>query len=143
MVDFLETLIVISVQNEDSSSEDDELLPLRFKESPPEVVLIAHNGYKFDFAFLLNECHRNDLDCGEFRSWRFVDTLDLVRAIDPEVFGGCQKLQCLRHCADVGDFRAHRALDCRSVKCMHHSQVIMRQREILSQTQNRDTCGSH
>ena len=124
MVNFLETLIVISVQNEDSSSEDDELLPLRFKECPPEVVIVAHNGYKFDFPFLLSECHRNDIDCGEFRSWRFADTLDLVRAMDPELFGGCQKLQCLRHCADIGEFQAHRALDCRSVECLHHSQVI-------------------
>ena len=74
--------------------EDDELVPLRFKESPSEVVPVAHNGYKFDFPFLLSECQRNGLDWGEVsKSWRFVDTLDIVRAIDLEVFGGCQKLQ--------------------------------------------------
>ena len=74
--------------------EDDELVPLCFKESPSEVAPVAHNGYKFDFPFLLSECQRNEFDWGEFsKSWRFVDTLDLVRAIDLEVFGGCQKLQ--------------------------------------------------
>ena len=47
MIVFLDALVVISVQNEESS-EDDELVPLRFKESLSEVVLVAHNGYKFD-----------------------------------------------------------------------------------------------
>ena len=121
--------------------EDDELVPLRFKESPSEVVPVAHNGYKFDFPFLLSECQRNGLDWGEVnKSWRFIDTLDLVRAIDPEVFGGCQKLQCLRHCTDVQAVRAHRALDCRSAKDKHHAQIRMGQRKLPFLYQNRDTC---
>ena len=45
--------------------EDDELAPLRLKESPSEVVPIAHNGYKVDVPFLLSVCQRNGLDWGE------------------------------------------------------------------------------
>lgn len=110
MTEFVDALLLISVQSDDSS--DDEVPPLCFKDSPPEVVLVAHNGYKFDFPFLLSECYRNSVRWDEIASWRFVDTLDLVRTIDVEVVGGCQKLQCLLRGADVRELQAHRALDC-------------------------------
>ena len=58
ITDFLDALLLISVQSEDSS-DDDAVSSLRFRDSPPEVVLVAHNGYKFDFPFLLSECYRN------------------------------------------------------------------------------------
>ena len=57
MTEFVDALLLISVQSDDSSDED--VLPLRFRESPPDVVSVAHNGHKFDFPFLLSECHRN------------------------------------------------------------------------------------
>ena len=53
MTEFVDALILISVQSDDSSDED--VLPLHFRESPPDVVLVAHNGHKFDFPFLLDE----------------------------------------------------------------------------------------
>ena len=107
MIDFLNGLLLTSVPLDDSS--DDEISQLRF--SDPELVLVAHNGLKFDFPFLLSECFRNGLSLAEIASWRFVDTLDVVRAIDQELYGSCQKLQCLLHCADIRELNAHRALD--------------------------------
>ena len=69
------------------------------KETPPEIVIVAHNGMKFDFPFLCSKCYRNEIELERFVHWRFVDTLDIVRALDGEVYGGCVKLQCLRHLA--------------------------------------------
>ena len=44
--------------------------------------------------------------------WKFVDTLQVVRALDADTHGGCVKLQCLlRHLAHGEELRAHRALD--------------------------------
>ena len=34
-----------------------------------------------------------------------------MRALDGEVYGGCVKLQCLRHLARGQEWRPHRALD--------------------------------
>ena len=43
---------------------------------------------------------------------RYVDSLDVVKALDSQAHGGCVKLQCLlRHLARAEDLRAHRALD--------------------------------
>ena len=110
MVVFVHTLLFNCVQS-DSSSED-ELAPTRFKDHPPDVVVVAHNGIKFDFPFLLSECYRNSVVWEDISTWKFVDTLDVVRALDPEVYGGCQKLQCLLQRVDCFDLQAHRALDC-------------------------------
>jgi len=44
MVSFVDALLFNSVQS-DSSSED-ELAPTRFKDYPPEIVVVAHNGIK-------------------------------------------------------------------------------------------------
>ena len=44
--------------------------------------------------------------------WKFVDTLEVVRALGNEIHGGCVKLQCLlRHLSNGEELRAHRALD--------------------------------
>ena len=110
MVRFVNALLLMSVQSDESS--DEEVVPLRFKEHSQEVVLVAHNGYRFDFPFLLSECYRNSLSWGDIVAWRFVDTLDVLKAMDPGVYGGCQKLQCLLQRTDCCDLQAHRALDC-------------------------------
>ena len=105
-------MLLISVESDDSS-EEGELPLVHFKERSPDVVLVAHNGYKFDFPFLLSECHRNSLDWGTvLAEWKLVDTLDIVKAINPEVYGGCQKLQCLLQKTNCRQLQAHRALDC-------------------------------
>jgi DNA polymerase III alpha subunit (gram-positive type) len=110
MVVFVHTILFNSVQSDGSS--EDELAPTRFKDYPPEIVFVAHNGIKFDFPFLLSECYRNSVVWEDIATWKFVDTLDVVRALDPEVYGGCQKLQCLLQRVDCCDLQAHRALDC-------------------------------
>ena len=68
------------------------------KEMPPNIVIVAHNGIKFDFPFLCSECFRNGIYLENFAHWRFVDTLEVVRALGSDSHGGCVKLQCLlRH----------------------------------------------
>ena len=114
MVRFINELLLITVEGamESDASSQEELLPVRFKERPPEVVLVAHNGYKFDFPFLLSECHRNSIDwSAALGDWKLVDTLEIVKAIHPELYGGCPKLQCLLQKTHCRDLQAHRALD--------------------------------
>ena len=119
MVHFIECLLLVSIDSEDESSEDGELPTTRFKEQV-EVILVAHNGYKFDFPFLLSECQRNCLDWAKVvADWKLVDTLDVVKSIDAEVYGGCQKLQCLLQKTDCCNLQAHRALDdCRALQAV-------------------------
>ena len=66
---------------------------------------------KFDFPILCSECFRNEIALSSLEHWRFVDTLDVSRALSNELHGGCVKLQCLlRHLAHAEDLRAHKAL---------------------------------
>jgi len=111
MVVFVHALPFNSVQSDNSS--EDELSPTRFKDHPPDIVVVAHNGVKFDFPFLLSECYRNSVVWEDLAPWKFVDSLDVVRALDPEVYGGCRKLQRLLQRIDCCNLQAHRALDCR------------------------------
>ena len=97
------------------------------KDSPEEVI-IAHNGIKFDFPMLCSECIRNDLCLSSLGKWRFVDTLHVFRSIDPDVYGGCAKLQCLRHTlASKDTLQAHRALD----DCIALKSVLSTAAELL------------
>ena len=67
---------------------------------------------KFDFPFLCSECFRNQIHLDYLANWRYVDSLDVVKALDSQTHGGCVKLQCLlRRLAHKADLRAHRALD--------------------------------
>ena len=67
---------------------------------------------KFDFPFLCSECFRNQIHLDYLANWRYVDSLDVVKALDSQAHGGCVKLQCLlRHLARAADLRVHRALD--------------------------------
>ena len=109
MVQFVEWRLMLSMESDDSS--EDEIPATRFKDERPSPVMVAHNGRGFDFPFLLSECQRNNLDWSLMASWMYVDTLDLVRAIDEGALGSCKKLQCLLHQTAVGDLQAHRALD--------------------------------
>jgi DNA polymerase III epsilon subunit-like protein len=116
---FLESLVdnAFSTDDEDSSIElpDQPTLP-HVKAESPEVVVVAHNGIKFDFPFLLSECYRARMSLDFFAKLKYVDTLSIVRAIDGQLYGGCMKLQCmLLHLSEHGEgttsLRAHRALD--------------------------------
>ena len=110
MVVFVHKLLFNFVQSDGSS--EDELAPTRFKDHSPDVVVVAHNVTELDFPFLFSECYRNSVAWEDLETWKFVDTLDVVRALDPEVYGGCQKLQCLLQRVDCCDLQAHRSLDC-------------------------------
>ena len=99
----------LSVLESDDDSEDGRLPPAAMKQNV-EVAVAAHNGLKFDFPFLLSACMRAGVGSAAMASWIYVDSLDVLRAID--CAGECQKLQCaFRLCSGPQSLRAHRALD--------------------------------
>ena len=125
MMTFVHGLILTCVQSCSSSDDEDaqELPPTRFRQSDPEVLIVAHNGRKFDIPLLLSECFRNSIPWErDLVAWNYVDTLDVVKALDTEAYGGCQKLQCLLQLADCCELKAHRALDdCKALRnVVHH-----------------------
>ena len=76
----------------------------------PRVILVAHNGFKFDFPMLLSQCMRLRVSSDGLAKCYFVDTLTMLRAVDASVHGGCVKLQCMLRVSGDGDpLRAHRA----------------------------------
>ena len=110
-VAFADGLIDSSLQEESSDSEDDgSPRPPRPPSEPPDILIVAHNGMRFDFAMLLFECQRHSVSWAPLERWLFVDTLDVLRAFG--AVGECLKLQCLAKIAGGADgLRAHRALD--------------------------------
>ena len=73
-----------------------------------DIVIVAHNGLKFDFPFLLSECMSAGIGPGVMAAWGYVDTLEVLAATDCE----CRKLQCaFRAFSGRPGLRAHRALD--------------------------------
>ena len=88
MLDFVRHLQLIDMETSDSS--EDELPTARFKHPSPEITLVAHNGRKFDFPFLLSECHRNELMSDDVVTWVFVDSLEVVKAIDAALYRDVQ-----------------------------------------------------
>ena len=107
----------------DDESEDELPLYPRPPDSPPSLLLVGHNGFRFDFAVLLFECHRHRLPTAPFRHWFFVDTLHVLESAKAELGGACFKLQCLVTVAvDTQELRAHRALDdCIALRHVMHS----------------------
>ena len=116
MCRFCENLAEVALEEDDSSSDGEALQSLR--ERPPKILICAHNGMNFDFPFLCRECIRNGIDVGKLGQWRYADSLDIFRAMDSELHGGCVKLQCLlRSLASNVQLHAHRALDdCKAFK---------------------------
>ena len=99
----------LSVLDSDEDS-DDGRTPAASMKQDLDVCLVAHNGAKFDFPFMLQECLRAGVGHRAMLSWTYVDTLDVLRATDRA--GECAKLQCaLRVCCGPPTLRAHRALD--------------------------------
>ena len=112
MVDFVKYLQMHDMEANETSEE--ELPAARFKHPEPEVLLVAHNGRKFDFPLLLSECYRNGLAWDDIVTWVFVDSLEIVKAAEADLYGGCPKLQCVLSALACGEgsLQAHRALDC-------------------------------
>ena len=57
-------------EHEDSEEEEDEekvLRPARPAFEPPQLLVLAHNGARFDFALLLFESRRHSLDWSPYR----------------------------------------------------------------------------
>ena len=107
MVAFLEHLQVSTVAfDSDSDAEPQEVKA--YSDPPPRLLLVAHNGMKFDFPMLVSEVFRSGVDFKPLQRWLFVDTLDVFKADATP----CVKLQCLyRELAADRNLRAHRALD--------------------------------
>ena len=118
---FCNNLVEMALTPDDSSG--DEAATESLREDPPQILVCAHNGMKFDFPFLCSECLRNDIDIGCFDDWLFADTLEVFRAMGADTYGGCAKLQCiLRKHGATADLHAHRALDdCRALKAVLES----------------------
>ena len=111
---FVENIVEMALaEDSDSSACEGSYMPA-LREKPPAVVLVAHNGFKFDFPILFVEMLRCGIGLEPCERWYFVDTLHLFRAVDADLTGGCVKLQCLltRLRASDGGLQAHRALDC-------------------------------
>ena len=105
---FLDKLAESAVNDGESSADEFMALP-SLKSELPDVVVVAHNGMKFDFAMLLSECCRCSLPLESFTRWRYVDTLAVAKAA---AMFDCVKLQCmLRTSGCAAELRAHRALD--------------------------------
>ena len=70
---------------------------------------------------LVSAALRHGCNVHQFADFKFVDSLEVVRACGLGVADGCAKLQCLGRCCDAGCSRARRALDdtlvLRSVVC--------------------------
>ena len=84
-------------------SDDDTGLPTLLED--PAVVLVAHNGIRFDFPLLLCELLRNNLSTTMFERWCFVDTLHAFKDLNKY---GCIKLQCLARDTMTDPGHAHR-----------------------------------
>ena len=109
LVRFLDGLSENALSEDESST--DELAVSRLKSSIPDVILVAHNGIRFDFPMLLSECYRCNMSLDAMSKWKYADTLAVARVLDPILFGGCMKLQCMLRISAANALRAHRALD--------------------------------
>ena len=88
---FVESLSNFQIQDPSIDSDDEPTGLPAISEEPPIILIGAHNGIKFDFAMLLFECYRHNLDMSVFEQWIFVDTMHVVSAAK-EMIGSCLKL---------------------------------------------------
>lgn len=87
MVIFIRNLMEMTIEDPDESSCD-ECAALRLSESPPRVIIVGHNIYRFDLPILLSECHRNAIQFDTLEQWCFMDTLEICRLLDSGLSGG-------------------------------------------------------
>ena len=108
---FFDAVAESAIEDSDTS-EDDGPRPPMLREKTPTILIVAHNGVKFDFPMLLSACLRHRVSWSSLSRWRYADSLDVFRLMESDVTGGCVKLQCLvRVLGRHGALRAHRALD--------------------------------
>ena len=101
----------------EGDSEDDQNVATAMRPDL-DIMMISHNGQKFDSPFWLSGCMRAGIGSGAMAAWVYVDTLDVLRAADSA--GECKKLQCaFRSCSGSPGLKAHRALDdCLALGCV-------------------------
>ena len=99
----------LSALDAEDDSEDDQHGATAMKPDL-DVIIVSHNGVKFDFPFLCAEVLRAGIASADLAAWVYVDTLDVLRVTD--YTGECNKLQgAFRSCSGPPSLRAHRALD--------------------------------
>ena len=74
------------VEDSDSSADGEGRIP-SLRGPVPCVILIAHNGFRFDFPLVLAECLRHNLQIGDLSACGFVDSLMVMQAIEALSFG--------------------------------------------------------
>jgi DNA polymerase III alpha subunit (gram-positive type) len=97
---------VVNITIQDEDSDEDMRQPTIL--SDPVIVMVAHNGFRFDFPMLLCELLRHGLSTAPFAQWFFIDTLQVFRSLNEY---GCIKLQCTAKDMTIDSGSAHRALD--------------------------------
>ena len=108
---FFDAVAESAIEDSDAS-EDDGPRPPMLREKTPTILIVAHNGVKFDFPMLLSACLRHRVSWSSLSRWRYADSLDVFRLMESDVAGGCVELRCLVHALGRhGALRAHRALD--------------------------------
>lgn len=50
-----------------------------------EVILVAHNGRRFDVPFIMKECYECSMEIPSH--WYFLDTIDLAKTMLKKRFG--------------------------------------------------------
>ena len=71
---------VANITMRDEDSDDDMRQPTILED--PVIVLVAHNGFKFDFSMLICELLRNNISTMIWEQWYFIDTLQLFRSLN-------------------------------------------------------------
>ena len=73
--------VSLSSLDTDDDSEDDQHAAAAMKPDL-DVMIVAHNGMKFDFPFLCAEVLRAGIAPVDMAAWVYVDTLDVLRVTD-------------------------------------------------------------
>ncbi len=114
MLRFINYLQLSMVESEHEDTDEEEECCRRLPRMPdeiPSVLLVAHNGFRFDFPMLLSEAWRKRASLDVLTEWYYADSLSVFNARGAASLGGCVKLQCLVRSCAAEHLRAHRALD--------------------------------
>ena len=70
---------------EESESSQEVEASTRLKAEAPQIVLVAHNGLRFDFPMLASECWRHRVFGEALERWLFADTLEVLRCLPADI----------------------------------------------------------
>ena len=91
-----------------------------------KLLLVAHNGHRFDVQVLYRECRRHGVSLGgSICSWHYCDSLDIVDLLlsaTPPPFGPDGTLAP----GDVGSLLPGPRLECRKLQCLARDLGIAR-----------------